>query len=247
MTSATATTLDNDEIARFSAIANEWWDETGKFAPLHKINPVRMGYIRTQVVKHFGLDDSRIKALEGLNAVDIGCGGGLVSEPLARMGAKVTGIDGGEKNIKVASLHAEQSELKIDYRATTAEELAANGMQYDLVLALEIVEHVADVSLFLESVTQLVKPGGLLIMSTLNRTMKAYAMAILGAEYVLRWLPRGTHDWKKFLKPHELVQPLQRQGLKLVQMQGLVMNPLRWEWELSLRDLDVNYMVVMKK
>lgn len=240
-------TLDAEEIAKFSAIAAEWWDESGKFAPLHRINPVRLRYIREQAVAHFGLDDSAIQALKGLKVVDIGCGGGLVSEPVARMGATVTGIDGSEKNIHTATVHAQETHTVVTYRATTAEQLAAEGAQFDMVLALEVIEHVADVPLFLESVSRLVKPGGLLMMSTLNRTVKSYAMAIIGAEYVLRWLPRGTHDWKKFLKPHEIVQPMQSQGMKLKEMRGMVMNPLSWTWELSERDLDVNYLVVMER
>lgn len=247
MEAAPATTLDKEEIARFSAIAEEWWDEHGKFAPLHQINPVRMAFIRHHAVQHFGLQESKIKALEGLTAVDIGCGGGLVAESLARLGAQVTGVDGSEQNIQIASTHANQAKLAINYRATTAETLAAEGKQYDLVLALEVVEHVADVPLFLQSLVSLIKPGGLLIMSTLNRTVKAYGMAILGAEYLLRWLPRGTHDWKKFLKPHELVIPLERAGLTVVEMRGLVLNPLKWQWELSERDLDVNYLLAMEK
>lgn len=271
MKPATATTLDPAEIARFTAIAEEWWDEAGKFAPLHKINPVRLKYIREQALRHFDREDA-LGAFAGLTALDIGCGGGLVSEPLGRMGFTVTGIDGGEKNVKTASLHAEQMGLTIDYRCVTAEYLAGltdnlpteqgearsggqrseggvppENPQYDAVFALEIIEHVADVELFLKSVAKLVKPNGLLIMSTLNRTIKAYGLAIIGAEYVLRWLPRGTHDWKKFLKPHEMVQPLQREGLTLVEMQGLVLNPFSRAWEMSAKDLDVNYMVVMKK
>jgi 2-polyprenyl-6-hydroxyphenyl methylase/3-demethylubiquinone-9 3-methyltransferase len=246
MTTTTATTLDAEEIAKFSALAEQWWDEKGKFAPLHRINPVRLKYIRDHALAHFEREDV-LNTFTGLSALDIGCGGGLVSEPLARMGFSVTGIDGGEKNIKTASIHAAQSGLAIDYRAITAEELAASGAQYDAVFALEIIEHVADVPLFLESVAKLVKPGGMLVMSTLNRTIKAYGLAIIGAEYVLRWLPRGTHDWKKFLKPHEIALPLQREGLTLVEMQGLVLNPLSRIWEMSARDLDVNYMMVLKK
>jgi len=269
-----ASTRNEAEIAKFSAIAAEWWDESGKFAPLHRINPVRIGYIRDQALAHFKHDNAQtITPLNSLSLLDIGCGGGLVAEPMARMGATVTAIDGSEKNIATASVHAEQSGLTIDYRVATAEELinthsptetlqpeqvrggeAVRGIapqqknnQYDIVLALEVIEHVDNVPLFLESIAALVKPGGMLVMSTLNRTHKAYLMAILGAEYVLRWLPRGTHDWKKFLKPHELIQPLEQQGLTLMDMQGLVLNPLNWQWQLNPRDLDVNYMMVMTK
>ncbi len=233
-----ATTLEPQEIEKFSAIAAEWWDESGKFAPLHKINPIRVGYIRDAIYAHFNIDK-----LEGISLVDIGCGGGLVCEPMARLGAKVTGVDGGEKNVKTAMAHAQAMQLTIDYKTTTAESLAETGEQYDVVLALEIIEHVADVELFLNSVAKLVKPGGLLIMSTLNRTMKSYALAIVGAEYVLRWLPRGTHDWKKFLTPAELIQPLQAAGLTHKESKGMVMNPLKWEWSMSDTDLEVNYYV----
>lgn len=266
------TTIDEAEIAKFSAIAAEWWNPAGKFAPLHRINPVRLKYIRETALAHFfhseklqpdQAGDSEAAGPNGileavapaniiapfteLSAIDIGCGGGLVAEPITRMGFNVTAIDGSEKNIKTASLHAEQSHLKIDYRATTAETLAAEGAQFDLVLALEVIEHVADINLFLESVAKLVKPNGLLIMSTLNRTVKSYAMAIVGAEYILRWLPRGTHDWKKFLKPHELIQPLQRAGMEVVEMQGLTLNPAKWEWQMHPKDIDVNYMVALKR
>jgi 2-polyprenyl-6-hydroxyphenyl methylase / 3-demethylubiquinone-9 3-methyltransferase len=247
MTHATATTIDPQEVARFSAIAEEWWDEKGKFAPLHRINPVRLGYIREQAVRHFNRNANAIKALEGLSVLDIGCGGGLVAEPMARIGAVVTAIDASEKNIKTAMVHAEQSGLSIDYRAATAEALAAEGHQYDLVLALEVIEHVSDVATFCEAIARLVKPGGLLIVSTLNRTPKSYALAILGAEYILRWLPVGTHQWKKFLKPHEVIQPLQSQGLKHLESCGMVMNPFTWEWRMEPKDLDVNYYVVMER
>lgn len=232
------TTLEPQEIEKFTAIAAEWWDESGKFAPLHKINPIRVEYIRDTIFEHYNAD-----SLKGLSLVDIGCGGGLVCEPMARLGANVTGVDGGEKNVKTAMAHAQAMQLEIDYRATTAEEIAAKGEQFDVVLALEIVEHVADVELFLKSVAALVKPGGVLIMSTLNRTMKSYALAIVGAEYVLQWLPRGTHEWKKFLTPAELIQPLQREGLTHKESKGMVMNPLKWEWSMSDNDLDVNYYV----
>jgi 2-polyprenyl-6-hydroxyphenyl methylase/3-demethylubiquinone-9 3-methyltransferase len=247
MNAATATTLDDAEIAKFSAIAAEWWNPEGKFAPLHRINPVRLAYIREKAMTHFRRDAEAIAPFSGLSLLDIGCGGGLVAEPMARMGFNVTAIDGSEKNIKTASLHAAQSGLVIHYQQQTAEALAATGQQYDVVLALEVVEHVADVSLFLNSIATLVKPGGLVILSTLNRTVKSYALAILGAEYILRWLPRGTHEWKKFLKPHEVIQPLQQQGLELQEMQGLVLNPLQWQWQMHPQDTDVNYMVVMKK
>lgn len=238
----TATTLEPQEIEKFAAIAAEWWDETGKFAPLHKINPTRIRYLREVIYRHFNCED-----LNGKTLIDIGCGGGLVSEPMSRLGAKVTGVDGAEKNVKTALAHAQAMQLDIDYRATTAEALAEKGEQFDVVLALEVIEHVADVPLFLESVSKLVKPGGVLIMSTLNRTMKSYALAIVGAEYVLNWVPRGTHDWKKFLTPAELILPLQQQGLQHLESRGMVMNPLKWEWQMSNSDLDVNYYVAFAK
>ena len=246
--SVAQTTLDEAEIAKFSAIAAEWWDEKGKFAPLHRINPVRLAYLRERITRHFGKDAEQIHALDGLSLVDIGCGGGLVSEPMARMGAKVTGIDGSETNIKTAQAHAHATHTKVDYRATTAEALAEAGEQFDVVLALEVIEHVGDVSLFLQSIAALVKPGGVLIVSTLNRTIKSYALAIIGAEYVLRWLPRGTHDWQKFLKPHEVILPLtQQQGLAHVETSGMVMHPLTGQWRMDDRDIDVNYYAVFAK
>ena len=238
----TATTLEPQEIEKFSAIAAEWWDETGKFAPLHKMNPLRIQYMKSSICKHF-----EQTTLEGLSLVDIGCGGGLVAEPMARFGAKVTGVDGAERNVKTALAHAQATQLDIDYRCSTAEDMAANGEQFDIVLALEIIEHVADVELFLESTAKLVKPGGMLVMSTINRTMKAYVLAIAGAEYVLRWVPKGTHDWKKFVKPAEIIQPLQAHGLSHIESKGMIMNPLKWEWQMSDTDLDVNYYVNFAK
>ncbi len=238
----TATTLEPKEIEKFSAIAAQWWDEQGDFAPLHRINPVRIGHIRQTVQSHFQRED-----IKGLSVIDIGCGGGLVSEPLTRLGAKVTGIDGAEKNIKTAIAHAQQTDLNIDYRTTTAEDLAAKGAQFDVVLALEVIEHVADVDLFLQSITTLAKPGGVIIISTINRTLKAYALAIIGAEYILRWLPRGTHEWKKFLKPSEIIIPLQKAGFKHIETTGMVMNPLTQEWRMDARDVEVNYYAAFSK
>lgn len=238
-----ASTLNADEIAKFSAIADQWWDESGDFAPLHRINPVRLRYIREIATRHFQRPAEEQNALSGLSLVDIGCGGGLVAEPMARMDANVTAIDGSERNIKTAIAHQQQTGVQVDYRCTSAEELAATNQQFDIVLALEIVEHVDELPLFLQSVCKLVKPGGLLIISTLNRTLKAYALGIIGAEYILRWLPRGTHDWKKFLKPHEIIQPIQQHGLELLETKGMVMNPLNWQWSMSDTDIDVNYYV----
>ena len=238
-----ASTIDPAEVERFSRIAEEWWDPAGKFAPLHKLNPVRLGYIRDRAATHWRRDPLSGAPLDGLSLLDIGCGGGLLSEPMARLGACVTGIDAAGRNIATASLHASGQELEIDYRETTAEALAESGAQFDVVLALEIVEHVADVDLFLRSCGRLVKPGGLLFLSTLNRTAKAWALAIAGAEYVLRWLPRGTHDWKKFLKPSEVVRGLRSGSIEAQEIVGVVYSPLTRTWSLNKGDLDVNYML----
>ncbi len=238
-----ASTVDPAEIERFSRIAEEWWDPTGKFAPLHKLNPVRLGYIRDRASAHWRRDALSGGPLKGLSLLDIGCGGGLLCEPMARLGARVTGIDAAQRNIATAELHASGQGLAIDYRQHTAEAMAEEGRQYDIVLALEIVEHVADVDLFLRSCGRLVRPGGLLFLSTLNRTAKAWALAIAGAEYVLRWLPRGTHDWKKFLKPSEVVKGLEAGGIDTQEIVGVVFSPLAREWSLSRSDLDVNYML----
>jgi len=237
------TTVDPAEIERFSRIAEEWWDPTGKFAPLHQLNPVRIGYLRDRAAAHWQRDALSGSPLAGLDLLDIGCGGGLLSEPMTRLGAKVTGIDAAQRNIATAALHAGGQGLAIDYRASTAEALAASGKQYDIVLALEIVEHVADVELFLKCCGQLVKPGGLLFLSTLNRTAKAWMLAIAGAEYVLRWLPRGTHDWKKFLKPSEVVRGLRGGDIETREIVGVVYSPLSRAWSLNKSDLDVNYML----
>lgn len=239
-------TIDADDVARFSRIADEWWDEQGKFKPLHRINPLRIGYIRDKVCAHFARPQSG-DALLGLSLLDIGCGGGLISEPMTRLGAQVSGVDASAKNIAVAKLHAEKMGLSIHYRANSAEALAEQSEQYDVVLALEIVEHVANIPLFLTSLAQLVKPDGLLIMSTLNRTAKSYALAIIGAEYILRWLPRGTHQWQQFVRPSELVRGLSEHGLETQHITGMVMHPLSQKWRLSPDDLSVNYLLCATK
>ena len=248
---ANASTIDDAEVARFSAIADEWWDERGKFAPLHKLNPVRIGYLRDQLIRHFsgqmGGDGASATPLNNLSLVDIGCGGGLISEPMARLGANVTGIDASDTNINVASLHAKSSGLAIDYRATTAEQLAIEGKQFDVVLALEIVEHVAQVALFYDAIVNLVKPGGMLVMSTLNRTAKSYALGIIGAEYVLRWLPKGTHTWSKFIKPSEMAAALRHRKLHITDTSGIIYSPFNGEFSLNAKDLDVNYLMVATK
>ncbi|SLN10103.1 bifunctional 2-polyprenyl-6-hydroxyphenol methylase/3-demethylubiquinol 3-O-methyltransferase UbiG [Oceanibacterium hippocampi] len=236
-------TVDPAEIARFSAIADSWWDPAGDFRPLHRLNPVRLGYIRQQAERHFGLDPNSLEPLRGLSVLDIGCGGGLLSEPMARLGARVVGVDAAEKNIRVASLHAERAGLSIDYRHDTAEALAAAGEQFDIVLAMEIIEHVADTGAFVGACATLLRPGGLMFGATLNRTLKSYAMAIVGAEYVLRWLPRGTHDWNRFLRPSEFARALRQAGLRLRHTTGVAYQPFDDKWRLDPGDLGVNYML----
>jgi 2-polyprenyl-6-hydroxyphenyl methylase/3-demethylubiquinone-9 3-methyltransferase len=227
-------------------MADEWWDPKGKFKPLHKFNPVRLGYVRDHAIRHFGRDGGVRRPLEGLRVLDIGCGGGLLSEPLTRLGASVTGIDAGEKNIAIARVHAEQSGLAIDYRAVTAEALAAAGETFDIVLNMEVVEHVDNVPLYLKSCAALVAPGGLMFTASINRTPRAFALAIVGAEYVLGWLPRGTHDYRKFLTPEEIEALLRRNELKVTETVGVVFHPLADEWRQS-RDTGVNYMVLAEK
>lgn len=234
-------TVDPSEVAKFEAMAAEWWDAGGKFKPLHMMNPVRLDYITAQIAAEFGRDLTQPEPFKGLRLLDIGCGGGLLSEPMARLGATVTGADAAEGNIPVARLHAEQSGLTIDYRHTTAEALAAAGEQFDVVLAMEIVEHVADPQGFVTTCRDLLKPGGLMVMSTLNRTTKSFLAAIIGAEWVMRWLPKGTHDWARFIQPDELRALITNAGLDPVDRKGFVFNPVSWQWALSDRDLTVNY------
>lgn len=236
--------VDPAEIAKFAAMAEEWWDPDGKFAPLHKMNPVRLEFIRDRACARFGRDAMENLPLDGLTLADIGCGGGILAEPLARLGAAVTAIDAEAKNIHIARAHMAESGVAVDYRRDTAEAMAAAGEAYDIVLAMEVVEHVADVALFLDASARLVKPGGLMIVATLNRTLKAWGLAIVGAEYIMRWLPRGTHDWKKFVRPSELARPLRQAGLEITELTGVVYNPLRARWSLAPKDLDVNYMAV---
>jgi len=240
------TTVDDAEIEKFSALAAEWWDPRGKMAPLHKFNPVRLGYIRDQAVKQFERDPKKLDCLKGLRILDIGCGGGILSEPLARLGASVVGADPSETNIEAARLHAAQSELKIDYRCTTAEALADDGEEFDLVLAMEVVEHVADVTLFVGRCAAMVKPGGLMIAATINRTLKSFALAIVGAEYILRWLPVGSHRWDKFVTPNELEIAMEQGGLQVIGEQGVIYNLFADRWQLS-SDTDVNYMLLAER
>ncbi|MDF0595903.1 bifunctional 2-polyprenyl-6-hydroxyphenol methylase/3-demethylubiquinol 3-O-methyltransferase UbiG [Psychromarinibacter halotolerans] len=246
MSTATST-VDPSEVAKFEAMAAEWWDTQGKFKPLHMMNPCRLGYITSQIAAEFGRDLSAKAPFEGLRILDIGCGGGLLSEPMARLGADVVGADAAERNIPVARIHAEQSGLDIDYRHTTAEALADAGEQFDAVLNMEVVEHVADPLSYLTACRTLLKPGGLMVCSTINRNPKSYMMAIIGAEHIMRWLPKGTHDWSKFITPDELFDLLRGAGLDPVDRKGFVFNPLGWSWSISDKDLSVNYVTASVK
>jgi 2-polyprenyl-6-hydroxyphenyl methylase/3-demethylubiquinone-9 3-methyltransferase len=235
-------TVDPAEIARFAALAEGWWDPNGKFKPLHRLNPLRLGFLRERLIGHFGRDSGSLRPFEGLRLLDIGCGGGLVAEPMARLGFTVTGIDAATETVLTARSHAEEAGLAIDYRATAAETLAASGARFDVVLAMEIIEHVADLGAFLAAAATMVGPGGAFVAATLNRTAKSYLFAIVGAEYVLGWLPRGTHEWRRFVRPSELAAGLRRNGLRAREIAGVTYNPIADRWSLN-RDLDVNYMV----
>ena len=241
-----AGTIDREEVARFSRLSRQWWDPRGPMAALHKFNPVRLGFIKEAACRHFGRDPRRLDSLAGLRILDIGCGGGLLCEPLARLGAEVIGADPSEANIAAAKLHAADADVRVDYRATSAEALADAGERFDLVLAMEVVEHVADLNVFIRRCAEMVEPGGLMITATINRTFKSFALAIVGAEYVLRWLPRGTHQWDKFVTPNELEATLERHGLHVVDEAGVVYNLVADRWQIS-TDMDVNYMVTAEK
>lgn len=240
------TTIEAAEVERFTAMADEWWDPKGKFKPLHKFNPVRLAYIRNAVISHFKLDETAREPFKGLRLLDIGCGGGLLCEPMTRLGASVVGADAGEKNVQIAKNHAERVELKIDYRATTSEALAEQGEQFDVVLNMEVIEHVNDIQLYLESCAALVKPGGIMFVATINRTFKAYALAIVGAEHVLRWLPKGTHTYDKFVTPEEITSILKRNNMQVKERSGVSYAPLEDKWKRS-KDLSVNYMLLAEK
>lgn len=236
-------TVDKLEVERFAGAASHWWDARGPFAPLHAITPIRLSFIREALLGHFGGDARAIKPFAGLSVVDIGCGGGLVAEPLARLGAAVTGIDPGEENIAAAAAHASAQGLPIAYRAITSHDLVRDGAQFDCVIAFEVIEHVPDIAAFLESCATLVRPGGLVLLSTINRTAKSFALMIVGAEYLLRWVPRGTHRWDRFVTPTELDGALCGCGLTPAGRRGMALNPLNGDWRLN-EDTDVNYFVM---
>jgi len=236
--------VDPAEVAKFSAIAAEWWDPSGKFAPLHKFNPVRLEFIRREAASRFGRQG--LRPFDGLSLLDIGCGGGLLSEPMARLGFAVTGADASVRNIGTARVHAAEAGVAVNYRAATAEALAGEGLSFDVVLNMEVVEHVADVGSYLTACAGLVKPGGITVVATLNKTLKSLALAKIGAEYVLGWLPRGTHDWNRFIPPADLRARLQDTGLSILKTQGVSFDTLNWDWKLS-SDVDVNYMIVAAK
>ena len=238
-------TIDRAEIEKFAAMAEAWWDPLGKFRPLHRLNPVRVGFIRDRVSAHFGRDAAGSAPLEGLTLLDIGCGGGLLTEPMARLGAEVTGVDATPRNVEIARLHAEQGGIGAIYLNCAAEDLIAKGQRFDVVLAMEIVEHVSDVDAFFEACAQLLKPGGIMFVATMSRTVKSYAMAIVGAEYIMRWLPKGTHQWSRFIRPSEMARSLRHHGLGITELSGVSYNPFKDSFHLS-RDLDVNYMAVVK-
>jgi len=247
MESTAQSTIEPTEVAKFEAMAAEWWDPTGKFKPLHMMNPVRLDYITRQIAAEFDRDLASDMPFQGLRILDIGCGGGLLSEPMARLGATVVGADAAARNIPVAQVHAEHSGLDIDYRHTTAEDLAAAGEQFDAILNMEVVEHVADPLAYLTACQQLLKPGGVMLCSTINRNAKSYGMAIIGAEVIMRWLPRGTHEWAKFITPDELFDLIRQAGLEPVDRKGFVFNPISWGWSISDRDLSVNYVTASVK
>jgi 2-polyprenyl-6-hydroxyphenyl methylase/3-demethylubiquinone-9 3-methyltransferase len=240
----TDTTIDAAEVAKFSALAAEWWDPHGKFAPLHKFNPVRLQFIRDTAARHFGRRG--LKPFAGLNLLDIGCGGGLLSEPMTRLGFAVTGVDPSEKNIGTARAHAQSAGAPVAYRVASAEVLEAEGAAFDVVLNMEVVEHVADLRAYLRACARLVKPGGLMFVATLNRTLKSLALAKVAAEYILRWLPPGTHDWNRFVDPEDLRRMLEESGLNPMKTQGVMFDPLDWDWRLS-DDVAVNYMIVASR
>jgi 2-polyprenyl-6-hydroxyphenyl methylase/3-demethylubiquinone-9 3-methyltransferase len=242
---ASGSTVDPAEIAKFSKLSETWWDPKGKMAPLHQINPLRLAYIRDAACRKFERNPKSLNCLAGLRMLDIGCGAGLLCEPFTRLGAQVIGVDPSASNIAAARLHAEKGHLSIDYRCTTIEDMDARE-RFDIVLAMEVVEHVADIGAFLSRCAAMLKPGGMLVASTLNRNWKSFALAIVGAEYVLRWLPRGTHQWSRFVTPDELTKYLLDNRLVITEQTGVVYSPFADRWSLS-SDMDVNYMVVAEQ
>jgi 2-polyprenyl-6-hydroxyphenyl methylase/3-demethylubiquinone-9 3-methyltransferase len=247
--SSSKTTVNKAELEKFAKMAGQWWDPNGKFKPLHKFNPIRIAYIRNKVINHYNLDSDQIHAFKGLKLLDIGCGGGLLSYPMARLGADVLGIDAVADNIKVASAHQQEEDNFTEntkFQHTTVEELAQSGAQFDIILNMEVIEHVDNVPLFVQESAKMLKPGGIMFIATMNRTAKAYGLAIIGAEYILGWLPKGTHEWSKFIKPSELVEQAEASGLKLLELSGCTYNPFRDEWSLS-SDLSVNYIACFSK
>jgi 2-polyprenyl-6-hydroxyphenyl methylase/3-demethylubiquinone-9 3-methyltransferase len=241
---ATDRTVDPGEIAKFAAMAEEWWDPDGKFRPLHRLNPVRLEFLRDRIAARFGRDIRGERPLAGLSILDVGCGGGLLCEPLTRLGATVTGIDAGGDAVEIARAHARTMDLAIDYRAAAAADLADAGETFDVVLTMEVIEHVADRDAFLGDCARLVRPGGLMFLATLNRTPKAYLLAIVGAEYLLRWLPRGTHEWRRFVRPSEMAAALRRAGMTMTELTGVAYDPINNRWQLAPGDIDVNYMAM---
>ena len=240
---AAKSTVNPDEVAQFTRLAEKWWDPDGEFRPLHHLNPARIAFIRDHAATRFGRDPLADRPLRDLDLIDIGCGGGLLCEPMCRLGANVTGIDAGAETVNAARTHAEIMDLDITYRHVLPEDTGADGKRYDVVLNMEVVEHVADRALFMEAAANLVKPGGLMVVSTLNRTLKSLAMAKIGAEYILRWLPPGTHQWDKFVKPSEIAAALRKNGFKIDDITGAAYNPITGSWRLS-HDVGVNYMVL---
>jgi 2-polyprenyl-6-hydroxyphenyl methylase/3-demethylubiquinone-9 3-methyltransferase len=239
-------TVDAAEVAKFEAMALEWWDLEGKFKPLHMLNPCRLDYITQQIASEFGRNLKEALPFQGLRILDIGCGGGLLCEPMARLGADVVGADAAKNNIPVARIHAQKQKLQIDYRHTTAEDLQQKGELFDIVLNMEVIEHVPNPLMYLSACQKLLRPSGLHICSTLNRNLKSFASAIIGAEWIMQWLPKGTHDWKKFITPDELFKLLTQAGLEPVDRKGFVFNKFKWSWSISFENLDVNYVTTSK-